>query len=160
MIWGLFQLLGQGTGSTLYRFVRRSISLRKSVFFGRNKLFGSRDHGLLSNESKGVSLFLTFKPIQQIRNNVFYRFLSPHRFVDTDKTLPLSTTRLNQSMILHLKRCHWRLCLPLVAEQHLQRRTAPPTFILMMCALCGLMCVLHVCEDLASGDNAAKNRRT
>ena len=160
MIWGLFQLLGQGTGSTLYRFVRRSISFTKSVFFGQNELFGSHDHGSLSSESEGVSpLLMTHKPIQS-RNNVLYRFLSPHRFVDTDKTLPLSTTRLNQSMILHLKRCHWRLCLPLVAEQHLQRRTAPPTFILMMCALCGLMCVLHVCEDLASGDNAAKNRRT
>lgn len=116
---GLFQLLGRGTGRTLYRFARHVVSLTNSEFFGQNGLFGSRDHGSFSRESwRGVSPLMAFKPIHS-RNNFFHHFQIPQRLVDTDRTLPLSRTSLpvpqccpcldlqHQSRILYQRRwCH------------------------------------------------------
>ena len=110
ILWGLFQFLGRGPGRTLYRFARRSISVTNSVFFGQNKLFGSRDHGSFSRESRGVSPSMAFKPIQSRNKKVFYHFRIPRRLVDTDKTPPLSTTSLlflGAVLVLISSTSHW-----------------------------------------------------
>jgi hypothetical protein len=53
-IWPRVQLLGRGTGATLNKLARRSISLTKSEFLGRgNDVFESWDHGSLSKEKRG-----------------------------------------------------------------------------------------------------------